>query len=347
MLMHWALPMLEELLPEDIVGDLPQAFCNPHLEFNEEVESLPCYNALTGDMLFRSPTPGARRVSRQALRRLFTRGVDIRWNKALSRLSKTEDGMGVILEFEDGHRFEAERVLGADGVSSKTRALLAGAERARPQRSGFLFATGITRYGDAEKTEAILQTHPVAALVMGTSSVGAVGTMAVDDPQDKSTWTTFWVKIWRGKPVHLRDQEALDYIGRETRALSGVFQSAIDWTPEGSRVFIDEMKYWVPVSWDNLGGRATLAGDAAHPMLIYRGQGLQHCITDVRNYVDSLVQVRGGGAKAAKAMQDFDDEVVARGAKAVRQSLQEAEKSFDLETIRKMLMVTQGHGRSA
>ncbi|UNI13939.1 hypothetical protein JDV02_000627 [Purpureocillium takamizusanense] len=268
MLMHWALPMLEELLPEDIVGDLPQAFCNPHLEFNEEVESLPCYNALTGDMLFRSPTPGARRVSRQALRRLFTRGVDIRWNKALSRLSKTEDGMGVILEFEDGHRFEAERVLGADGVSSKTRALLAGAERARPQRSGFLFATGITRYGDAEKTEAILQTHPVAALVMGTSSVGAVGTMAVDDPQDKSTWTTFWVKIWRGKPVHLRDQEALDYIGRETRALSGVFQSAIDWTPEGSRVFIDEMKYWVPVSWDNLGGRATLAGDAAHPMLI-------------------------------------------------------------------------------
>jgi len=78
-----------------------------------------------------------------------------------------------------------------------------------------------------------------------------------------------------------------------------------------------------------------------------RGQGLQHCITDVRNYVDSLVQVRGGGADAAKAMQDFDDEVVARGAKAVQQSLQEAEKSFDLETIRKMLMVTQGHGRSA
>ncbi|GJN77154.1 hypothetical protein PLIIFM63780_000643 [Purpureocillium lilacinum] len=347
MLMHWALPMLTELLPEDILADLPQSFCNPHLEFNEEAESLPCYNALTGDVLFRSPTPGARRVSRQALRRLFTRGVDIRWNKALSRLSKTEDGGAVVLEFEDGEKFEAEQVLGADGVSSKTRELLAGAERARVQRSGFLFATGITQYGDAEKTEAILKTHPVAALMMGTSSVGAVGTMAVDDPQDKSTWTTFWVKIWRGESVHLRDQEALDYINRETSALSGVFQSAIDWTPEGSRVFIDEMKYWVPVPWDNLGGRATLAGDAAHPMLIYRGQGLQHCITDVRNYVDSLVQVRGGGADAAKAMQNFDDEVVARGAKAVQQSLQEAEKSFDLETIRKMLMVTQGHGRSA
>lgn len=175
MLMHWALPMLTELLPEDILADLPQSFCNPHLEFNEEAESLPCYNALTGDVLFRSPTPGARRVSRQALRRLFTRGVDIRWNKALSRLSKTEDGGAVVLEFEDGEKFEAEQVLGADGVSSKTRELLAGAERARVQRSGFLFATGITQYGDAEKTEAILKTHPVAALMMGTSSVGAVG----------------------------------------------------------------------------------------------------------------------------------------------------------------------------
>ena len=83
-----------------------------------------------------------------------------------------------------------------------------------------------------------------------------------------STWTTFWVKIWRGESVRLRDKPALDYIKSKTCALSGVFQSAIDWTPEGSRVFIDEMGYWVPVPWDNLSGRATLAGDAAHPMLI-------------------------------------------------------------------------------
>ena len=83
-----------------------------------------------------------------------------------------------------------------------------------------------------------------------------------------------------------------------------------------------------------------------------RGQGFQHCITDVCNYIDGLVQLRGAAAAdanadAEKVMQDYDDEVVERGANAVRQSLQEAEKSFDLETIGKMLMVTKGHGRSA
>jgi hypothetical protein len=116
--------------------------------------------------------------------------------------------------------------------------------------------------------------------------------MAVDDPQDKSKWTTFWVKIWRGESVHLRDRAALDYITSKTCALSGVFQSAIDWTPEGSRIFIDEMKYWVPVPWHNLSGRATLAGDAAHPLLICKSAqcGASECLC-VCNDVDGRINV--------------------------------------------------------
>lgn len=92
--------------------------------------------------------------------------------------------------------------------------------------------------------------------------------LSVKDQNDISTWGTFWVKIWRGDPVDLKGQEALDYIRKNTAPLRGVFQSAIDWTPEGSYISINEMKYWVPITWNNLGGRVTLAGDAAHPMLI-------------------------------------------------------------------------------
>jgi hypothetical protein len=102
--------------------------------------------------------------------------------------------------------------------------------------------------------------------------------MSVGDLNDTSTWTTFWVKIWRGDPVDLKGQEALEYIRENTAPLRGIFQSAIDWTPKGSYVSINEMKYWVPTPWNNHGGRITLAGDAAHPMLICKYSGLMRQI---------------------------------------------------------------------
>lgn len=92
--------------------------------------------------------------------------------------------------------------------------------------------------------------------------------MSADNPDDMSSWTTFWVKIWRGAAVDLKGEEAVRYMKENTTSLRDVWQSAIDWTPEGSYVGVNEMKYWIPVPWDNRGGRVTLAGDAAHPMLI-------------------------------------------------------------------------------
>ncbi len=92
--------------------------------------------------------------------------------------------------------------------------------------------------------------------------------LSAEDFCDKSTWETFWVKIWRGEPIDLRGREALDYIRTQTAPLRDEFQLAIDWTRDDSYVSVNEMKYWIPVAWNNYGGRATLAGDAAHPMLI-------------------------------------------------------------------------------
>ncbi|KAG6007143.1 hypothetical protein E4U21_006327 [Claviceps maximensis] len=348
MLVHWAMPIFEKLVPRDILADLNQAICNPYLDFDDQVESLPCYHGVTGDLLFRSPTPGARRVSRQALRRLLTRRLDIRWNKNATAVSTAE--YCVRIRFEDGDVFDAEYLLGADGCSSKIRQLLLGFETARPCPSGYLFATGITKYADARKIDAIIKAHPVASIMMGTESVGAVGVMSTSDPRDRSTWTTFWTKLWRGESLNLSGKDALRYIESNTPPLRDVFQSAIEWTPRDSSVYINEMKYWIPTPWDNLGGRVTLAGDAAHPMLIYRGQGFQHSITDVDNYVETLTRLElagGGDARRANALMNYDAEMISRGAKAVQQSLEEAEKALDPDKIKDMLMVTKGHGKSA
>ena len=175
MLVHWAMPVFEKLVPKHILANLSDTICNPHLDFNDKVETLPCYNGKTGDLLFSSSTPGARRVSRRLLRKLLVEGVDIRWNKSVKELSQTDTG--VKLEFEDGETFDADHVLGADGSSSKIRELLLGVEKSQPRGSGFQFATGITKFDDVAKTDAIVQVHPVAALMMGANAVGAVGGM--------------------------------------------------------------------------------------------------------------------------------------------------------------------------
>ncbi len=91
--------------------------------------------------------------------------------------------------------------------------------------------------------------------------------MYVDDPDDLSSWATFWVKIWKASEPNLRGQDAIDHVRATPRLQCEPFQSAIDWTPDGSACTVDEMRYWVPVPYDNHGGTVALAGDAAHPML--------------------------------------------------------------------------------
>jgi 2-polyprenyl-6-methoxyphenol hydroxylase-like FAD-dependent oxidoreductase len=174
--------LFKKLLPEPLVERLPEALCNPGLDFDEEAESLPVFNGETGELLFKNKIPGARRVSRQKLRSLLARDLDeagiIRWGKQLAGFTHNEEAEAgpVRLRFEDGTTYDADYVLGADGSSSKLRHLLFdGDEAARVQLSGFMFATAIAQYGDAAKVQAVLKTHPVAAITMARSSVGGCG----------------------------------------------------------------------------------------------------------------------------------------------------------------------------
>lgn len=93
--------------------------------------------------------------------------------------------------------------------------------------------------------------------------------MYVKDKDDMQTWTTFWTKIWRESIADLPQREdTVAYIKETTKGLCEPFQTLIESTPPDSQCYLDEMKYWVPVPFDNHAGRVTLAGDAAHPMLI-------------------------------------------------------------------------------
>jgi 2-polyprenyl-6-methoxyphenol hydroxylase-like FAD-dependent oxidoreductase len=98
--------------------------------------------------------------------------------------------------------------------------------------------------------------------------------------------------------------------------------------------------------WNTHHGRITLAGDAAHPMLIFRGQGFQHAVIDAERYAQALLQIRDGKNKE-EAIKAYTTDVVERGAKDVTQSLAEADLLMDLEPVKKTTIAKMGHARSA
>ncbi|KAK1546579.1 hypothetical protein CPAR01_00546 [Colletotrichum paranaense] len=345
-LIGWGMSTLIELLPEQIVKNFPQGICNPHLEFNDWDESVIGYNGATGEVMFQNSTPGARRISRRRLRRVLAEGLDVRWGRYLDHMMPKSTSMD--LAFQDGEKYEADYVLGTDGVSSKVRELLMGVEKARPVPSGYSIANCVCKYGDADKVNAVVKAHSVCALMLGTANLAGCGVMSAEDPNDVASWETFWVKVWRGHSVSLNGQEAINYAKKDLSGICEPFRSALEWTPVGSSCYLDEMKYWLPSPWETHDGRVTLAGDAAHPMLPFRGQGLQHAIIDVQNYINTLSRLRDVREVTSRknTMEAYGADVVERGSVAVAQALKEAENSLNPDTVGNMLMVTQGHGRS-
>ncbi len=107
--------------------------------------------------------------------------------------------------------------------------------------------------------------------------------MSANDSKDKANWDTFWVRIWKGSEPNRKGQEALDHIRATQARLCEPFQAPIDWTVDATSCTIDEMRYWVPTAFNNYGGRVTLAGDAAHPMLPCKRRYNRRtgCFTDV------------------------------------------------------------------
>ncbi|KAI9829291.1 MAG: hypothetical protein M1826_005755 [Phylliscum demangeonii] len=82
-----------------------------------------------------------------------------------------------------------------------------------------------------------------------------------------------------------------------------------------------------PPMWDHRGGKVTLAGDAAHAMVMFRGEAANHGITDVRVLLEHLAPYLDGHTQASTStstspalgplVSAYQDEMIARTRPAV------------------------------
>jgi flavin-dependent dehydrogenase len=75
---HWALENLLSLLPEHIIGRLPETYVDPEAVRNGENGNFLFFNLQTGEQRWRVPPNKRIRVAREKFRRLLMEGIDVK-----------------------------------------------------------------------------------------------------------------------------------------------------------------------------------------------------------------------------------------------------------------------------
>jgi 2-polyprenyl-6-methoxyphenol hydroxylase-like FAD-dependent oxidoreductase len=197
----------------------------------------------------------------------------------------TDSGDRVDLEFENGERVTADLLVGADGIHSTVRRLLFGP--ANPRFTGCVAYRGLVpaerlRYLDIEVTAQIWMgpaKHIIVYYVAGQRLVNFVGILEQDSWTGES-WTD------RGEVENLR--AAFAGWDPTLRAIIGSIDETFIWG------LFDRapLRHWSA-------GRATLLGDACHPMLPFIAQGAAQALEDGVSLTACLAV--GGDVPAALA----------------------------------------------
>jgi hypothetical protein len=124
------------------------------------------------------------------------------------------------------------------------------------------------------------------------------------------------------------------------------WRSAVQWLPDDTYISPDNIRYWAdPIHWPTWNGKVTLAGDAAHPMMPFRAQGLNNAMQDSHNYVAGLVEVIEGRKTLSDAINEYSNESLDRGAKEIKLSAAWGPTLHDWNGLMSTPMMKQGYGK--
>ncbi|KAK1750075.1 monooxygenase [Echria macrotheca] len=334
--LSWALPLLESLLPAELVSQLH--LCQPDTSLSVAAASeqgVLVRDGLTGAVKIRMKYPsGVRRMQIQKTKRVLSAGLNVHYGKKLESLSYGDDG-SVTAHFADGTSETGSVVIGADGGASKVRRCLLNEEDAAQEvlpyafmNFSFSLPADKARWLDAEMNPSVdVAPHPKGMYM---------GLFLLDKPDlDRpETWVFYVLVTW---PIASKEDEEntdnrLERLRAHIDGWADPYKSVVDWLPDDVVIGADQLRIWHPKKWDNRGGRATLAGDAAHSMTFHRGQGGNLAIKDAYEFVQQMVEAEEGKKSLKEALDSYDEGVVARG-QEVEISKQQAAAFHDYDNF--------------
>ncbi|RQM05929.1 hypothetical protein DH86_00002591 [Scytalidium sp. 3C] len=255
---------------------------------------------------------------------------------------------GVTATFEDGSTATGSICIGADGAQSAVRKIVLGeAGQAKPM-DVVLYNVNVC-YGDAERAKEVRKVHFMNSVALQPEKNMSIWTSIQDvpDPERPETWQFQIMPTWLadGK-THSGGAEGLAELKAAASSLAEPWRSSLLWIPEDTPVSCNSVSYWPTTAWDSKGGRITLAGDSAHPVPPHRGQGLNHGIADASNFLKAVIAIKEGAKTREEAIEEYNAELVRRGADEVETSRRNALLVHDFDKFMTSPVLTQGYTKS-
>ncbi|KAI5855549.1 FAD/NAD(P)-binding domain-containing protein [Durotheca rogersii] len=335
--LHWCLNPLKRTIGAEAAAALPAAVVDRSLK--SDSGNFLFLNCQTGDVRYKIPPSKNRlRLHRQRLRDVLTAGIEIHEQKKLVSIEETDDG--VEAHFEDGTSAAGTLLIGADGSNSNVRKhLLPNAYALTPLPVSLI---GVTRHLSPEQAAPIRALGPLLFQGLDPSTGNFLWYSIQDSHEEMHGQASFDAQViisWIVKDSLLdaipeTDKGRVEMMKRRAAAFAEPLRSIVadipdDLTPTTALKLAD----FPCREWDNRNGRVTLAGDSAHAMTMYRGEGANHGILDAALLVDQLKKVHQGEISREDAVDIYEAEMRPRGLAAVLKSRDAALIAHDWDAI--------------
>jgi 2-polyprenyl-6-methoxyphenol hydroxylase-like FAD-dependent oxidoreductase len=256
-------------------------------------------------------------------------------------------GNKVKVTFADGTSATGDLVVGCDGANSVVREHLVGKEAAKASHWDISLLNFTCQF-DADTARLMRAKHPILFNSFHPKNrMFMVSIQDVPDPARPETWQFQMLISWRGgpSPADFADQAARTaFVKSWAPDYTEPWRTILGAIPDDAQFGIDSITHWKPFDWSSspLAGRVTLAGDAAHPLPPYRGQGLNVGLEDAAQLTDGLPLVGDPAVDLPGVVERYEEEMIARALRELPISPFAAEIAHDFERVvsPQMLFVT-------
>ena len=343
--LNWALATFRALIPDDILERLPETFVNKEAVDAGEKGSFTFFDLSTGEAKWNVPASERIRVSRERLRMLMLTGLDVQWSRNLVEVQKTQDGVTAV--FADGTSTTGSCLIGCDGANSQVRRLCHPTKWQNDQLPVRFIGAGV--HYPEDKITGMQELDPYFLQGSDSKSDVFLWFSFLNTPSDPNSGEgeddKYYCQImtsWPYRSGFKGDRTPIEVPETKAEQLAWMKSLAKDWKepfrsivlhiPPESEVMPIHLADWLPRRTTAFDGRVVLLGDAAHAMVMYRGEGANHAIVDVADllkHVSPLVSEGASDERFADAVAAYEAEMIERTELAVLASRQAALDAHD------------------